>query len=239
MNIAEKTLQLKQDFDDVYEAGKKAEVDNFTNDFQDDGNRTDYAYAWCRWNVEMFKRMAGKTVSTSNFEGAFYYTRMLIDLPAFLEEHRITINVVNPTRYAYQRTFRGSQFTRVGVIDVSNSAQGTCQFSETFSSAINLKTIDKIILNENGTDTWYDTAFSGCTALEDLTIEGVIGRNGFSVQSCKSLTHDSLMSILYALQDKTGDTSGTIWVVIIGATNKEKLTEEELLIAYNKGWEVR
>ena len=38
MNITEKVLRQKQDFDDVYEAGKKAEYDAFWDAFQDNGN---------------------------------------------------------------------------------------------------------------------------------------------------------------------------------------------------------
>ena len=48
--------------------------------------------------------------------------------------------------------------------------------------------------------------FINCTALEDLVIEGVIGNNGFSVQWSTKLSHDSLMSIMNALQDKLGKT---------------------------------
>jgi hypothetical protein len=188
----------------------------------------------------MFKRTFRncKSITTSDLEGAFYHSQMEVDLPVFLEELRVTINVVNPSRYAYQRTFRNSYFTRIGVIDVSTSERNACQFSETFSSCTKLKKIDKIILNPNGTDTWYNTVFSGCSALEELTIEGVIGKNGFDVQYCKLLTHASLMSILYALQDKTTDTSGTTWVVTLGAANIAKLTDEEIGIANDKGWEV-
>lgn len=46
MDIAEKTLQLKQDFDDVYEAGKKSQYDEFWDDYQQNGNRTNYTFAF-------------------------------------------------------------------------------------------------------------------------------------------------------------------------------------------------
>lgn len=50
MNIAEKTLQLKQDFDDVYEAGKelgkKSQYDEFWDAYQNNGERKNYNYAF-------------------------------------------------------------------------------------------------------------------------------------------------------------------------------------------------
>lgn len=67
MDIAEKTLQLKQDFDDVYEAGKKAEWNAFWDAYQDYGKREYYAFAFsnttaysptwkiANWTEETFK----------------------------------------------------------------------------------------------------------------------------------------------------------------------------------------
>ena len=49
MNITEKLLRQKQDFDDVYEAGKKAEYDEFWDGIQDYGNRTDYTQGFKNW----------------------------------------------------------------------------------------------------------------------------------------------------------------------------------------------
>jgi hypothetical protein len=46
MTREEKVLQLKQDFDEVYDAGKQAEYDAFWDVFQNNGNRTDYARAF-------------------------------------------------------------------------------------------------------------------------------------------------------------------------------------------------
>ena len=52
MDIAEKTLILKKDFDEVYEAGKKAEYERFWNACLENGTRTkyDYAFSGGSWN---------------------------------------------------------------------------------------------------------------------------------------------------------------------------------------------
>lgn len=57
----------------------------------------------------------------------------------------------------------------------------------------------------------------------------------FNVSSHHLLTHDSLMNIINALVDLTGQTSKTL---NIGAVNIAKLTSEEIAIATNKNWSV-
>ena len=84
--------------------------------------------------------------------------------------------------------------------------------------------------------TSVSSILSGCTALVDLNIVGTINITGFSASACTLLTHDSLMSIINALADKTG-VSGT-WKVTLGSTNLAKLTADEIAIAEGKGWTV-
>lgn len=61
---------------------------------------------------------------------------------------------------------------------------------------------------------------------------------------CKKISHDSLMSVLNNLYDLnlTYDVAngGTLYAqtLNLGSTNKAKLTEEEIAIATNKGWNV-
>ena len=105
--------------------------------------------------------------------------------------------------------------------------------STLFRGCTRLKTIPKIVLNENiGFTIW----FSGCFFLENLTIEGTIGKNGFDVSSSSKLTHKSLMNIINVLKDYSADTSGTTYTCTLGATNLAKLTDAEKAIATQKGW---
>ena len=106
-------------------------------------------------------------------------------------------------------------------------------YSGTFRNCGSLKTIDIMRVQE---DTKYNTTFNWSYALENLTIDGVIGQNGFSVQYSDKLSHDSLMSIINALKDYSEDTSGTTWLVTFGSTNIAKLTADELQIISDKGW---
>lgn len=132
--------------------------------------------------------------------------------------------------YGADSMFQAAQIidTKVDIIIGTNA-------SYTFLNCDKLVTIRKLIVSENTT---YSRWFDGCTALVNLTFEGVIAKNGLNLQWSTNLSHDSLMSIIYALQDKSVDTSGTNWIVTIGNTNRAKLTVEEIAIAEKKGWEL-
>ena len=100
-----------------------------------------------------------------------------------------------------------------------------------FSYCKNLKTIPTLTVTAS---TDFTSTFNGCSALENITFDGVIGTTGISFSGCPLLTHDSLMSIINALETKT---SGT-FKITLGSTNLAKLTDEEKLIITNKGWQV-
>lgn len=97
-----------------------------------------------------------------------------------------------------------------------------------FAYCGNLHTIRKFVVSEATT---YERTFISCNALENLTIEGTIGQNGFNVSYSKLLTHDSLMSIINALS-----TTSSPKTVTLGTENLAKLTEDEKAIATGKGW---
>lgn len=59
---------------------------------------------------------------------------------------------------------------------------------------------------------------------------------GLGLSHCPNLTHDSLMSAINNLYDLT--TINRECNLILGSTNLEKLTAEEIAIATNKGWTV-
>lgn len=93
------------------------------------------------------------------------------------------------------------------------------------------------------------SAFTGCGVLTYLKLPTNIGK-GFlttmasnyapytlNLSSCVSLTHESLMNVINSLYDinSLGVKTQTL---ILGSTNKGKLTQEELNIVIEKGWNV-
>lgn len=67
-----------------------------------------------------------------------------------------------------------------------------------------------------------------------VTIENFININtNFGVGNCHCLTHQSIMNIINALVDLTGQTAKTL---TLGAVNLAKITDEEKAIAISKNW---
>ena len=209
MSIAEKTLLLKQDFDEVYEAGYekgKSEgggVDNrydaFWDAFQNYGNRY-------HWNNAFFQ-LGWNDVSYGQ-----------IKYP------------ITEIRYGRQMFMQSSITDTLMPLDFSNvSAQPV----SVFDYCTRLATIRTLTVGESNT---FSNWFRECNNLENITFEGVIGKNELNFQWSTKLSHDSLVSIINCLQDKSADTSGTVWKVIVGSTNYAKLTDEDLINISEKGW---
>lgn len=81
----------------------------------------------------------------------------------------------------------------------------------------------------NITSNW---SWSGCRNL--TTIENVANLNmNLNASYCVKLTHDSIMNLINALVDLTGQEAKTL---NLGSTNLKKISEEEKAIATNKNW---
>ena len=214
------------------EQGKQAQYDEFWEGYCNTIN-TAYtggfgAFSGPSWNKENCKPT--KDLKPKYAYQMFAYNTCIEDLDEWAEECGITIDFSESTTFIY--TFYSSTHTlkSVGVIDTTN-ANG---LSNTFYGASGLHTIKNLILKEDGSQS-FATTFKGNASLTNLTISGKIGGPGFDVKECP-LTHDSLMSIIYALYDHT--TTGYARTVTLGTDNKNKLTEAEIAIATQKGWTV-
>ena len=115
-------------------------------------------------------------------------------------------------------------------IDVTNATG----IQNMFSYASMMKTIRKLIVSEKTAE--FNNTFGNCRSLENITFEGTIAKNGINLQWSTNLTHDSIMSLINCLADKSSDTSGTVYKVTLGAQNIAKLTDAEQQIAQRKGW---
>ena len=232
MSVADKLVTVAENQQKVYDAGKNAEWSAFWDAFQKNGERTSYPYALSGrgWNDETFKPKYNIIIKGL----ADYVMRNngVSDLVEQMNKCGIVFDMSEATSVSY--ACASTETKHLPTISVTNATKLTALFG--WNSK--LVTIDKLILKSDGTNTYSDT-FSSAYALENITIEGVIGTNGFNISQSTNLTHDSIMSIINALADYSEDTSGTTWTVTIGSTNKAKLTAEELLIASDKGWTVK
>lgn len=215
--------------EEYIEQGRQEEWSNFWDVYQANGTLTNYngAFAYEKWTEANFKPKYS-IVPTSATE-IFRFSTLNIDLSSLCSELNIKLDFSKCTSKTY--LFYNSKFVRlpeINLTSVSNLAE------REFGEMRSLVTIDKLVLKSDGSQKFNNT-FTNDNKLENLTIEGTIGQNGFNVQWCP-LTHKSLMSIINALQDKTG-VSGS-WTVTLGPDNIAKLTSDELKIAENKGWVV-
>lgn len=229
MSITEKLTTIAENEPKVYDAGKRAQYDEFWDNYQDNGNRTQYNYAFAGygWTDETF---APKYDMKMEKAERVFANAKITSVKALLEKYRVTIDFSECTGLA--NMFAGSTITEMGVIDTTSASS----LNNVFYMGTKITTIDKLILKSDGSQTLNNTTFQSMNALQNIIFEGVIGKNGFNVQWSTNLSHDSLISTLNCLADKSTDTSGTEWAITIGDENYAKLTTEERNIAYNKGW---
>jgi hypothetical protein len=214
--------------DEGYEAGKKSEYDAFWDAFQNYGKEIYYinAFGYC-WNDNNFFPKYDFVIKGTSAMMMFHSSK-ITDLKHRLEECGVRIDTTELT-YSGQM-FQSSQITHIPELNISRSTETQYMFG----SGCRVVTIDKLIVSE--TTFWRDNTFSQANWLENVTFEGVIAGNIFSVQWSTKLTHDSLISIINALKDYSQDTSGTDRVCTLGAENIAKLTDAEQEIARAKGW---
>lgn len=224
MDIAEKTLQLKQDFDEVYEAGKIAQDEAFWKEYQK-GFSLNYAngcFAGFYWTDKTFK----PKYDICPKEAAYmFFFNNVQDLDTAIKNAGIKLDLS-------QCTAMNSLFQNyLGKIVPEISTIGISALTLMFGYASSLTTIKKLILKENGSQSFAET-FSNCSSLKNIIIEGVIGRNiNFSV--CP-LTKESILSVVEHLSDsETGRT------VTFKKTAKESaftMDEWATLIATKPNW---
>ena len=199
MDIAEKTLRLKTDFDDVYEAGKKAESDAFWDIFQDGGNRTNYSSAFINWNAQ-YIRPKYKVVPTHEHGiiQMFNACKKLKKIEsAYFDLSQKPQNFTGNINFGYYYTFNGcSQLEEIE--DIGMIAQN--HYNYAFAYCYALHTIAKMGVDAN---TKFSNTFTSCKELVNLTLEGTIGQNGIDIHWSTKLSADSLKSIITALSTTT------------------------------------
>ena len=235
MSIAEKLTTIAENEQKVYEAGQKSEYDRFWDDFQENGNRTNYLSAFgAMWTKETFKPKY--PIRPTNAYFMFFNNVgngiLIEDFVEFCEENNVVLDYSQCTNAYYGI---GCLFSKhFGVLDFSKCTNMNNLFygHNSAPSGYSVETIDELISSE--TTKFHATAFQNAINLTNMSVSGVIANNGFDVSYCPKLTHDSLMSIINALKDYSG--TGTTHTVTFGTTNTAKLTDTEKAIATQKGW---
>ncbi len=229
MDIAEKVLRQKKDFDDVYEAGKKAEYDKMWDVLQPEG-KTNYATSAGFYGVlfnfdNFFPKRDIRTIG--NAERIFYSwetAKHRGNLKARLEECGVVLDTSKATNLT--SAFNYNHMDNLPVIDCTGlTAESTSVFANSWDYR---KTIEKIILKDTVKCTnWFNNA----SGLENVIIEGTIGQNSFDIHWSTKLSADSLKSIIQALSTTTTGLTITLpttaqanYEAVYGAGSWEALT---------------
>lgn len=136
--------------------------------------------------------------------------------------------------------FNGAVYITNTKVDIDLTDLGGNQKYYLFSSARKLKTVKKLIVYEG----WIPSGvFDNCVALENIVIEGTLGRS-INMQWSTKLTVESALSIINSLKDYTGtDKFGTytltfadeVWVRLETVTPPDGYTSWRSYTE-SKGW---
>ena len=187
------------------------------------------------------------TSNVTNFNQAFAYCKNLQEIPE--------LNTSNATQ-TYAMFSDCTALARIPLIDTSKVEN----MSNMFSNCYALETIPE--LNTSNAVS-VESMFSMCSKIDNLplldftnvgnaanflgyswdtnmaitTLAGFHNlRINFDVSNCINLTAESLMNIINEALDLS--VGGWTCTLTFGATNIEKLTEEQIAIATSKGWTI-
>lgn len=224
------TAIYNEAFENGRAEGEETENEKFWNALTANNTRGNYSWAFAYWDKEEIRPPHKIVANSGNLVMTFVANKSLREVSGDCFDFSNTAIIDDVTKGNYCTFMMCSELEKVGDIGLPPAA-----YNLTFSMCTKLKTIEKLNVNES---TKFSGAFGSCDALENLTVSGKIGQNGFNVAGCP-LSAESIASIVNALADKRGDTSGTTWTITLGTSNKNKLTAEQKTHIANYGWTVK
>lgn len=239
MSIADTLTAIADNMQRVYDAGSDDAYDRFWDVYQKNGTRTQYAFAFAgeAWadaapqpKYPLVFKDVDENTRASYYTFAWYGRLSRLNDPVDMTELCVRMD------FSRCLSMNGT-FLCASLKNVTVDCSAAISLNNTFNCSDSGK-LQNIRLKITENCVRMINAFYYCRSNVILFTEGsVIACNGLNVQWA-DLTHESLMSILNALQDKSEDTSGTVWTITIGSTNYAKLSTEEIEIAEKKGWVV-
>lgn len=226
MSIAENLEIIAKNVPKVYEAGKKAEYDEFWDGVQQGGKREDYAHGFKRWG-NVYIRPKYKVVpkgSTTCHQYMFQECSNLKKIEAqYFDFSKITglsqTSNAEGNRQMFQRCTSLEEIEDIGM------PAGIYYF--TFGECLLLHTIATVRVKQTTT---YTGAFGGCNSLTNISFDGAIGRS-INLSVCP-LSKESLKNIAEHLFDYTG-TSEYTYTLTVNSTAFAELEAEGATAEYN------
>jgi hypothetical protein len=215
--------------------GMQTKNDRFWDTIQNFGSRQSYASSFEEWKFTENFFKPKHDIRPTNADKMF---RNTYDGVNSIDLTQIGVEIDFSNTIRMQNAFDKSAVRKIGVLDCSNvtATNGIYQLFYSHSGANSIEWIDKFIVSENTCA--FNLTFQLVKTLKHCVFEGVISKNGLVLSTCTELDHESLMSIINCLKDYSQDTSGTSWKVTLGGVLLSKLTNDEKMLAINKGWEL-
>lgn len=215
----------EQGYNEGLTAGQQAEYDRFWDAYQTNGTRTSYANSFgIGWNDDNFQPKYD--IRPVNASYMFQYSG-IADLAGILRKRGVTLDLSNATNI-YMAFYWSSGLTSVPVVDTRSSTNKDLYFLFGFSP--NLQNIEKIILKDDGSQTFNGT-FQG-SPIKEVRFEGVIGKS-IRFADSPQLTLASVQSVIDCLKDLTDTSSETL---TLHSTVGANVTEEQRAMITAKNW---
>lgn len=194
------------------EQGKQAENEAFWNVITDNRKRTDYPYAFSRWGVE-YVRPPFKIAPTGNANHMFRACGSLkVIEKQFLDLSQSTGGVA---------AFSNGCANLEIIEDINFRGTGNDYYYQSFSYCSKLHTIERLPIEETVKPT---QTFLRCYLLQNITIDGVIGRSiDFSYSP---LTLESMLSVITHLKDYSGTENAGTYTLTLKDTCKTTMAEQ-------------
>ena len=252
MSVAEKLQIIAENQQKVYEAGKaaggdtevaynegfddgkQAEYDRFWDDFQQNGTRADYKYAFSGtgWTEETLKPkypivLVDKSSTTRSALGMFNYLawsngKKTVDMTEICK--KIDMSQALSAQYMFQMAYVENV-----TLDLSNVTTIYGMFAGNDGGYKN-----NITLTVSEKCTVYTNAFSYGSPITHLIFtDGSVIAANISLDRSNNLDDESIQSIINALQDRTGMGAMT---VTFHTDVVAKLTDEQATTIMNKNW---
>lgn len=211
------TAQYAEKVDEVASMSYDKAKSDFWDSVQDNGNRTNYEYGFGYWGCEYIRPKYKVVPRSSRASHMFWNNTKLKKIEAeYFDLSNITKGQTSGSSIAY--AFFGCS----SLVEIEDVGMPSSYYDRVYNGCNSLKTI--AVMRSEATTT-HNQSFNGCTALENITIEGEIGRN-VSFSPCSKLTVESLKSIITHLANYAGTDSEFTYTLTLHANAWERLEAE-------------
>lgn len=240
MSIADKITTIADKLPEVYESGKDAgerkAYDTFWDNYQENGKRTIYRYAFCGagWNKDTFNPKYNITIPAGSTTGVFVFGYFNTASIGGQEPEPLDFTQFND-RFDFSKITIGSNlFDNANIINLVANLENATNLSRVFAGG-NGGGVENLVVKITDKCTTLSGAFASNSKLTNISfLEGSSIAITFGVDTCPNLTATSLNNIIAVLKDYSGTT--TTKTLTLGSNHLAKLTEAEKQIATDKGW---